>query len=562
MRWTATARAAASSGMPARRRYVMARAVQRLDQHRATAARRASSSVTPSRVSCWPANDRSGRSSAVADERTATARRRAAGMRRAPPARRVRQQGGDGRFGERGANARRGSVNRGRVVGIRAGQGLVDQVPQSVRLDRRVEGVSRDGEAGWHREAGASQTGQVDGLAPDLVQRRRLVERSHPRHRHHLERLISTHDELTHTLPLGRLDDTRAATTGRCERRGGCPQGPAEPTGSAHSGRIEGTTCTSSGQDWPHVVARRDRRPGRAPERGRDPPAAAGRRGERRSAPVGLGPPLADAASSGWSSSSPACRSWSSDSWRPSCSPAPTRGSQGRRRWRSMGCLDASCLHRSRSSCHHIGHLGASDGVRVSRSYLLDEADRRARAAQTLLSSPGAGGRRGRLCRPGCCSRTHHRRGAATTGPPRRCCPVGRGSKQPRPSPAPPSPRGGGYRGVVSTGGRPPEAGQRQQPAPAALGQPGPPRPGRPTSDHARPVDRRRRPRGQGPLPRVPQRRARLGGHRRGRRGPPCRRNRGRRRDAGLDRHGTGAGPGPDRRRIPTGRRAHRDRMG
>ena len=37
-----------------------------------TAARRAASSVTPSRVSCWPANDRSGRSSAVADDRTAT----------------------------------------------------------------------------------------------------------------------------------------------------------------------------------------------------------------------------------------------------------------------------------------------------------------------------------------------------------------------------------------------------------------------------------------------------------------------------------------------------------
>ena len=142
--------------------------------------------------------------------------------------------------------------------------------------------------------------------------------------------------------------------------------------------------------------------------------------------------------------------------------------------------------------------------------------DRHARPAQSLVPSPGRRGRGGRLSRPGCRSRAHHRCCPAAAGPSRRHCALGRSPQQPWPSTPAASPRRGGHRGLVGPGGRSPEDGQRQQPAAAAVGQPHAPRPARPTSHDARPLVRRRRPGGDGPLPRLPQRRARLGGHRRG----------------------------------------------
>jgi len=72
LRCTATARCTARCWMPRWARYTTARSVNSEDQHSRTASSSAFSPTTLSSVSCCPANDASGRSSAVADERTAT----------------------------------------------------------------------------------------------------------------------------------------------------------------------------------------------------------------------------------------------------------------------------------------------------------------------------------------------------------------------------------------------------------------------------------------------------------------------------------------------------------
>src|SRR5574342_229910 len=63
-----------SCGKPMARRYEMARGVNRLDQQMAVRIMTDTDERTHSVVSCWPANEAPGRSSAVALERTATGR--------------------------------------------------------------------------------------------------------------------------------------------------------------------------------------------------------------------------------------------------------------------------------------------------------------------------------------------------------------------------------------------------------------------------------------------------------------------------------------------------------
>ena len=74
MACTATASATPSCAMPFLARYAIARAVHRLLQQPRTASSSASFPMTLRYVSCWPAKLMSGRSSAVAEERTATGR--------------------------------------------------------------------------------------------------------------------------------------------------------------------------------------------------------------------------------------------------------------------------------------------------------------------------------------------------------------------------------------------------------------------------------------------------------------------------------------------------------
>src|ERR1700683_3630174 len=73
---------------PFRRRYVTARSVNREAQHRLTSCRIAANPTTFRYVSCWPAKEAVGRSSAVALDRTAQAAgppHRAAGLLVAAP---------------------------------------------------------------------------------------------------------------------------------------------------------------------------------------------------------------------------------------------------------------------------------------------------------------------------------------------------------------------------------------------------------------------------------------------------------------------------------------------
>jgi hypothetical protein len=69
---TTTDSATSSCPKPWSMRYEMARSVKRLAKHWLTARRSAGSPRTLRKLSCWPANEAVGRSSAVADDRTAT----------------------------------------------------------------------------------------------------------------------------------------------------------------------------------------------------------------------------------------------------------------------------------------------------------------------------------------------------------------------------------------------------------------------------------------------------------------------------------------------------------
>jgi hypothetical protein len=70
---TTTASATSPGSMPSRLRYSIARAVHSDAQQRRTASTTASAPRMSRNVSCCPAKEAPGRSSAVADERTATA---------------------------------------------------------------------------------------------------------------------------------------------------------------------------------------------------------------------------------------------------------------------------------------------------------------------------------------------------------------------------------------------------------------------------------------------------------------------------------------------------------
>src|SRR6266498_3788712 len=69
--WTTTARLTVDGSIPCRARYSKARGVHKLDQHCCTAFNKADFPRTLRYVSCCPAKLAPGRSSAVADERTA-----------------------------------------------------------------------------------------------------------------------------------------------------------------------------------------------------------------------------------------------------------------------------------------------------------------------------------------------------------------------------------------------------------------------------------------------------------------------------------------------------------
>ena len=71
--WTTTASATSAGSIPRRARYATARDVHSDAQQSRTAVSSASSPRTSRNVSCWPAKLASSRSSAVADDRTATA---------------------------------------------------------------------------------------------------------------------------------------------------------------------------------------------------------------------------------------------------------------------------------------------------------------------------------------------------------------------------------------------------------------------------------------------------------------------------------------------------------
>jgi hypothetical protein len=114
--------------------------------------------VTLRKVSCWPANEASGRSSAVADERTAKLAAGAAG-------REASELGADGGFQVRRerrvddplANQRTGFGQRTHVIDIQRGELVLDARVQSAVAQELPKRMRRGGKATGHPHTAGGQ---------------------------------------------------------------------------------------------------------------------------------------------------------------------------------------------------------------------------------------------------------------------------------------------------------------------------------------------------------------------------------------------------------------------
>ena len=209
----------------------MARAVHSEAQQCRTAASSASSPRTSRNVSCWPAKLASSRSSAVADERTATDGPSSLRAASSSPA----TSSGIG-GGEQGADAGRRTVRP-----LRVGEGGEDPLADAGGGDVRPVRVGGEHDAGRDRQAGPGQLAEVRALAarereiaaPDIGQ---LPEVPHG----------TSVDLPTDKMPPQR---SGSATPGRgCGRRGGETIRPAGGTAAPPprpSARTAGRPATS-----------------------------------------------------------------------------------------------------------------------------------------------------------------------------------------------------------------------------------------------------------------------------------------------------------------------------
>ena len=110
------------------------------------------------KVSCWPANDASGRSSAVADERTAkVASGWSAASRSYSRRTSASNAGGSGWRLDPGADLGAGGGERAHVVGVERGEPLGDAPRQAAFGEEGAKRVRRGREAARHADAGLAQ---------------------------------------------------------------------------------------------------------------------------------------------------------------------------------------------------------------------------------------------------------------------------------------------------------------------------------------------------------------------------------------------------------------------
>jgi hypothetical protein len=145
--------------------------------------------TTLRKVSCWPANDASGMSSAVADERTAN---EAFGVARGQ----ARELGAHAGLQSPAGTARPRSIadlgagfgQRAHVVGVERLQAFGDALGEAAELQELAERVRRRGEAGRHAnargseladhfaEAGVLAADDVDVGHPQLLERHKRID--------------------------------------------------------------------------------------------------------------------------------------------------------------------------------------------------------------------------------------------------------------------------------------------------------------------------------------------------------------------------------------------------
>ena len=151
--------------------------VERGEHLAASRAARRRCRATLRKVSCWPANDASGRSSAVADERTAkrrlgVARRRAA---RTPRGSSASRSAGTAASTTAARISRAGRGQRAHVVGVEAGEPRADPLGQAV-VRRGMRGTRRP----WWRSRRARARPASASLADHLAEARRSCRRPAP----------------------------------------------------------------------------------------------------------------------------------------------------------------------------------------------------------------------------------------------------------------------------------------------------------------------------------------------------------------------------------------------
>ena len=135
--------------------------------------------LTFRKVSCCPANDASGRSSAVADERTA---KLASGLSAASRANCSRMPassaGGSGVSTIHWRICGAGGGQRAHVVDVQRGQLVLDALAEAAVAQELAEGVRRGGEAAGHAHAGGGQL--ADHLAEGGVLAADHLDVGHP----------------------------------------------------------------------------------------------------------------------------------------------------------------------------------------------------------------------------------------------------------------------------------------------------------------------------------------------------------------------------------------------
>ena len=115
--------------------------------------------TTLRKVSCWPANEASGRSSAVAEERTATAMLGLPRGQLLEGARTAASSCGRERRldGSSGGSSRPHAASARDVVDVEVGEAPRRSVGQTVLREEIAVGVRRGGEAAGHAHAGVGQ---------------------------------------------------------------------------------------------------------------------------------------------------------------------------------------------------------------------------------------------------------------------------------------------------------------------------------------------------------------------------------------------------------------------